>query len=1463
MEFKKVLEEEVRNRIDNSNFKILKIAFIKQSNKLRIFYSSKKEDANIENEIKQFCTDTFTDRLKIETSSVICDEDIDPSNCDEMKRICLKVFSKDPLSNRFFNDAVFSHTDNPSVIKISHGNLALVNNVTRKNSAVLLEEIFERILNEKIAVKIEFDVSIASVYDSGEAYMDSSDISIKTPGNSLGNQSSQSTSSDNKVKTDPKSVVKKESINSEKKVHVAETEIIKAEKHEKTAEKDNFRADKSDDSILFGKGPIKGNVIPIDDIDDAIPNVVIEGEVFKTETRELKSGKLLETFFISDNTSSISCKLFAATVEEIPKIKSGMFVRIKGNISFDAFSKELTMMTRQIQKVSKIEKMDNAEEKRVELHAHTFMSQMDSVISTETLIKTAKKWGHKAVGITDHAVVQAFPDAQIYGKENDIKILYGVEAYIADDESDMYTGQGNPDFNATYVIFDIETTGFSAENDRIIEIGAVKIKNRQVIERYSEFVDPQIPIPEKIIELTKITNSMVKGQKNIETALPEFLEFSKDCIMVAHNANFDMGFIRNKAQKLGYKFPNPQIDTVMLARYLFPDLKRHRLNDLAKNLNIFMGSHHRAVDDAQTTVQILDKCFEMMEKDGIHDLETLNQRYKENLDVKKLTTYHAIIYAKNQAGIKTLYELITKSHLEYYFRTPRIPKSLVNSVRENLLIGSACSNSEIYRAILESRSNEDISRIADFYDYFEVQPVGNNLYLTGEDGRATLNQLRDINRRIIEIADSKKKLAVATGDVHMLRKDDDIYRKILLNFKGFDNSSNGEAQLAFLTTDEMLQEFSYLGRDRAYEIVVTNTNKIADMIEEAKAVPDGTFPPKWAGAEETVKNMVMDRAHEIYGDPLPPIVQARVDRELGSIIGNGYAVLYLVAHKLVKKSLDDNYLVGSRGSVGSSLVATFMDITEVNGLVAHYICPNCKHSEFIDDGSGKSGVDLPERDCPVCGTRYRKDGHDIPFETFLGFEGDKEPDIDLNFSGVYQPEVHKYCEVLFGKGFVYRAGTIGTVADKTALGYVRKYYEDRGVQISRAQMERLAMGCTGVKRTTGQHPGGIMVVPADNDIHNFCPVQKPADDFSTDTITTHFDYHSISGRLLKLDILGHDDPTMLKMLQDLTGLDPKAIPLNDEKVISLFEKPDALGVTREELGCNVGTYGIPEFGTKFVMQMLMDTKPKCFADLVRISGLSHGTDVWLNNAQYYIKNGDTDLAGCISLRDNIMIYLISKGIEKKTSFFITEKVRKGKGLSPEYEATMRENNVPEWYIESCKKIKYMFPKGHAVAYVMMACRIAYYKVYYPLAYYATFFTVRAKDFDAELVMKGEDAVKNKMDELYSMGNGISVKDGNLLSVLELVYEMMKRGFSFENVDLYRSKAVEFVISDNSLILPFNSVVGVGDNVSYAIEEEAKKGEFYSKEDFRIRTKATKTVIEALDKIGCFGELGDTNQISFF
>lgn len=1232
--------------------------------------------------------------------------------------------------------------------------------------------------------------------------------------------------------------------------------------------KENYRKSKEplDDNVVYGNRNINEETTEMCELNMGSGRVAVAGDVFKVNIFEAKSGKIYPSLYITDYTSSITIKIYPRSNEEVEKLleelKPGVCCKVYGEVEIDRFSKDLVLNAKSIVKLKPSERMDGCEVKRIELHAHTTMSSMDAVVTPSNLIAKAAKWGHKAIAITDHGVAQAFPEAMDAGKKHNIKIIYGIEGYLVNDGVGIATGCRGIDFNSSFVVFDIETTGFSSHQDRIIEIGAVKIENGHVIDSFNELINPEMRIPYKITELTGISNDMVKGCKTIEDVLPRFLDFVGSSVVVAHNAEFDTGFIKSKCRNLGLQFKNGIIDTLPLARFLFPQLKKHKLNVICEHLKISLENHHRAVDDAKATGDILLKSFDMLREKGFNNLDGVNKEYLKSFDVKKAPTYHVIILAKNQSGLKNLYKLISFSNLDYYQRRPRLPKSLIEEYREGLIIGSACEAGEIFKGVLAGRSLEDMEHIVEFYDYLEVQPIGNNEFLIKKNMVKDEEGLRDLNRRVCELGDFYNKKVVATGDVHFLEPRDEVFRRILMAGKGFDDADN-QPPLYFKTTTEMLREFSYLGEEKAMEIVVENPEYIQNLVGEVKPIPDETYAPKIEGAEDDIRNMTLNKVKSIYGDNLPEVIQKRLDKELNSIINNGYAVLYLIAQKLVAKSISDGYLVGSRGSVGSSFVATMSDITEVNGLPPHYVCPNCKNSEFILDGSIGSGVDLPDKNCEKCGTPYIKDGHDIPFETFLGFEGDKEPDIDLNFSGDNQGDIHRYTEVLFGKGHTFKAGTIGTIADKTAYGYVKKYLDERDINTTNAEIERLTIGCTGVKRTSGQHPGGIMVVPSDNEIFNFCPIQHPADDPKSDIITTHFDYHSISGRLLKLDILGHDDPTMLRMLQDLTGISPQSVPLSDPKVLSLFTGTEALGITPEELGCEVGCYGVPEFGTKFVRQMLLDTKPQTFSDLVRISGLSHGTDVWLNNAQYYIKEGYTTLKDCISTRDDIMVYLIYKGLPPKTAFTIMEKVRKGKGVSEEFEAIMREHNVPDWYIESCKKIKYMFPKGHAVAYVMMAMRIAYFKVHHPKAYYATYFTVRADDFDGDLVIKGEEAMKDTMDELNALGNNIGTKEKGLLTTLELCYEMYKRGIKFLPVDVYKSEAVKFTIEGDNIRIPLSGLTGVGENAAKAIAEARNHGEFISKEDLRIRSKATKTVVEALANHGAIGDLPETNQLSLF
>ena len=1240
-----------------------------------------------------------------------------------------------------------------------------------------------------------------------------------------------------------------------------------AEKKAYEKKENGYKREAKAENAIYGRN-ISIEATPINEINERSGYVAVLGDVFKVDTMETKTGKIILTFYITDYTSSITVKCFLKPQEKdevLDNVKKGLYCKVRGEAVYDTYQREVVIMGRDILKMKKMEKMDGAEEKRVELHCHTTMSAMDGVTPVSKIIERAAKWGHPAIAITDHGVVQAFPDAQIAAKKNKIKVIYGVEGYLVDDGVPLALNEKGQNLDDTYVVFDLETTGFSSKNDKIIEIGAVKIRNGEIIDNFSEFVNPRRPIPYKIIELTGINDDMVRDAQSIEDILPRFIEFIGDSVVVAHNASFDCSFISKNCNDLGLKFEPTIVDTVPLCRFLYPELKSVKLNIVAKHLGVKLESHHRAVDDAKATGDILLECIKKIKEEiEINTLSELNKVFLEKVDIKKLPTYHIIILAKTQAGIRNLYKLVSEAHIDNFFRRPRTKKSRLMEMREGLIIGGACEAGEVYRSVVGGKSDEEIKEVMSFYDYVEIQPIANNAYMIEKGSVKDEDELKEINRKIYDLAKEINKPTVATCDVHFLDPQDEAFRRIIMAGQGFGDADN-QAPLYLRTTEEMLKEFAYLGTDIAKEVVIKNPTEIANSVEEnLKPIPDETYPPKIEGADDDIRNMTMNKVHSIYGDPLPEVVQKRLDKELNSIINNGYAVLYLIAQKLVAKSYSDGYLVGSRGSVGSSFVATMSDITEVNGLPPHYVCPKCKKSHFFLDGSVSSGADLEDKDCPDCGVPYIKDGHDIPFETFLGFEGDKEPDIDLNFSGDNQGDIHKYTEVLFGKGYVFKAGTIGTVAEKTAYGFVKKYLDQKGLVVSQAEIERLTIGCTGIKRTTGQHPGGIMVVPNYTDVYNFTPIQRPADDPTSDVTTTHFDYHSISGRLLKLDILGHDDPTVLRMLQDITGLDPKTIPLNDKKVLSLFTSPEALGVTKEELECEVGSYGLPEFGTKFVRQMLVDTQPQTFSDLVRISGLSHGTDVWLNNAQYFIKEGYTTLRDCIATRDDIMVYLMYKGVAPKTAFTIMESVRKGKGLTEEFEKTMKENNVEDWYIESCKRIKYMFPKGHAVAYVMMAVRVAYYKVYYPLAYYATYFTVRgADDFDADLICKGETAVHARLQELYELGNQATVKDKGLITVLELSFEMYKRGFKMLKVDLYKSDATKFLIVDNALRPPLSSLQGVGVNAAKSIAEARKDGEFISKEDLRLRSKVSKTVIETLSNHGCLEGMSETNQLSLF
>jgi len=1246
-------------------------------------------------------------------------------------------------------------------------------------------------------------------------------------------------------------------------------------------ESDNGKKSMNPD-VIYGRD-FEEESMEIEKIDGPIGEVVIRGKILSVDTREIRNEKTIIIFSVTDFTDTIVLKIFARN-DDVPEllkeISGGKFVRVKGVATIDKFDSELTIGS--IVGIKKCAdfttvRMDTSVEKRVELHCHTKMSDMDGVSDVKDIVKRAMKWGHKAIAITDHGDVQAFPDANhTVPSDSDFKVIYGVEAYLVDDLKGMVTDSQNQDLDADYVVFDLETTGFSPETNRIIEIGAVKVQNGKIVDKFSTFVNPQVPIPFRIEQLTSINDSMVIDAPVIADILPEFMKFCEGCVMVAHNADFDMSFIKKNCQRLDIPCKPTIVDTVALARVLLPNLNRFKLDTVAKALGVSLENHHRAVDDAGCTAEIFVKFIEMLRERGMSTLDEVNAMGTSSVqNVQKMPTYHAIILATCDQGRTNLYKLISLAHIKYYHRRPRIPKSEFIRYRDGLLIGSACEAGELYRAILNGRPEEEISRLVNFYDYLEIQPLGNNAFLVRDEDSpvASNDDLIEINKKIVWLGEQFHKPVVATCDVHFLDPEDEIYRRIIMAGQGFKDADE-QAPLFLRTTEEMLKEFAYLGSEKAEEVVITNTNRIADMCEKISPVRPDKCPPVIENSDQMLRDICYNKAHKMYGDPLPEIVQERLDRELNSIISNGYAVMYIIAQKLVWKSNEDGYLVGSRGSVGSSFVATMSGITEVNPLHAHYLCKHCQYSDFDSDlvksFSGRSGCDMPDKLCPRCGKPLSKEGFDIPFETFLGFKGNKEPDIDLNFSGEYQSKAHKYTEVIFGEGQTFKAGTIGTLADKTAFGYVKNYYEERGVHKRNCEIDRIVLGCVGVRRTTGQHPGGIVVLPMGEQIYTFTPVQHPANDMTVDITTTHFDYHSIDHNLLKLDILGHDDPTMIRMLQDLTGVDPTQIPLDDKAVMSLFQDTSALGITPDDLvNCQLGALGIPEFGTDFAMGMLIDTQPKEFSDLVRIAGLSHGTDVWLGNAQTLIQEKKATISTAICTRDDIMIYLISMGLDSEESFKIMENVRKGivaKGKCdkwPEWKQDMIDHNVPDWYIWSCEKIKYMFPKAHAAAYVMMAWRIAYCKVFYPLAYYAAYFSIRATAFSYELMCQGKEKLEGYMHEYEKRKDELSKKEQDTYKDMRLVQEMYARGFEFLPLDIYKSEPHHFQIVDGKLLPALNTIDGLGDNAAVAIAEAAKDGIFLSKDDFRERTKVSKTTIELMSDLGLFGDMPESNQLSLF
>lgn len=1199
--------------------------------------------------------------------------------------------------------------------------------------------------------------------------------------------------------------------------------------------------------------------------------VTIEGLVFDKEIRELRSKRKILILKITDYTSSFAVKKFSNGENDeaiFEAIKVNSWLKVRGSIQEDTFMRDLVMNAQDIQEVRHTERLDTYEgEKRVELHLHSNMSQMDATNTITDFVAQAKKWGHKAIAITDHGGAQSFPEAYAAGEKNGVKILYGVEANVVDDGVPIAYNLQNVNLSdATYVVFDVETTGLSAVYDTIIELAAVKMHKGNVIDTFEEFIDPGHPLSKTTVNLTGITDEMVQGSKSEKEVLDLFHEFSKETVLVAHNATFDMGFLNTSYAR--HQMPeakNPVIDTLELSRFLHPQMKSHRLNVLAKKYGVNLEQHHRAVFDSETTGHLAWMFLkEAREEHGIEFHQQLNDYMGYGDAYKRARPFHAIIMAKDQVGLKNLFKLISASNVEYFYRVPRIPRSYLKKMREGLLIGSACSEGEIFEAMMQKGKEEALER-AKFYDYIEVQPKAAYAPLIEQELVKNEADLEEIIKNLIAIGRELNKPVVVTGDVHYLNPEDGIYRKILISSMGGANPLNRHSlpEVYFKSTSELFEEFSFLDEATRKEIIVDNPNLVASWTEKIVPVKDKLYTPKIPGSEEEITKLSYDRARELYGEKLPEIVEKRLKRELTSIIGNGFSVIYLIAQKLVHKSLSDGYLVGSRGSVGSSFVATMSGITEVNPLPPHYHCLNCQYSEFFVKGEYGSGFDMPEKECPNCGARLFKDGHDIPFETFLGFHGDKVPDIDLNFSGDYQPEAHNYTKVLFGEDYVYRAGTIGTVADKTAYGYVKAYERDHNLQFRGAEIDRLAKGATGVKRTTGQHPGGIIVIPDYMDVYDFTPIQYPADDQNAEWKTTHFDFHSIHDNILKLDILGHDDPTVIRMLQDLSGIDPKTIPTDDPTVMKIFDGPEVLGVTEEQIYSRTGTLGIPEFGTRFVRGMLEETHPSTFAELLQISGLSHGTDVWLGNAEELIRTGVTTLDKCIGCRDDIMVYLMHAGLDNGLSFKIMESVRKGKGIPDDWQEEMRKNNVPEWYIESCLKIKYMFPKAHAAAYVLMALRVAYFKVYYPILYYCAFFSVRADDFDLVAMCKGKEAIKDKMKEINDKGLEASTKEKNLLTVLEIANEMTERGFKFGMIDLYKSDAQNFVIDGNTLIAPFRAVPSLGANVAKQICEARKDGPFLSKEDLATRGKVSKTLIEYMSDNEVLKDLPDENQLSLF
>ncbi len=1388
---------------------------------------------------------------------------------DYLDELILESYRQGIVAKGFFEDYSTTFSSEKIVFKVPfiQGGIELLSN--GKTGDIISKIIFEEFgLNIKVSIEQRED------YRKSQEFFESEKMNILK--RALDEQKRAQVATPKKESASDS----EQKVYSEfKRANTFFTNEIKIERNGNLIKSGNITFDISAKEYIVGGDFELENLVPIRNLEIGMHGVCFLGKVFDISERPINRGSTtLINVAITDNDASIYIKISVPTSkkdEELSYFKKGCAYAIRCSVKKNDYDGEAYVSYLDVFKVGIVDRIDNAEEKRVELHLHTVMSALDATIDPDRLVDTIKAWGHKAVAITDHGNVQGYPPIMLASEKKGVKIIYGMEAYFVNDTAAdtsrvIFGPKGmvkHCSFKDEFCVFDIETTGLSLAEDKITEIGAVIVKDGEIVATYNSLINPQKPIPKEIVELTGITDEMVAGERTIDAVLPEFLEFVGERVLVAHNAKFDTGFIRKNCEQLGLSFNYTYIDTVALSRYVNPELKRHKLNIIAEHYKLGDFNHHRACDDAEMLAHILTRMFEKLSYEEIKSTDKLVQAMNVKNDPRDLEYYHQIILVKNPTGLKNLYKLVSKGFLDYYKKFPRVPKSVLIEHREGLILGSACEAGELFKAIVDRRSDEELIEIANFYDYLEIQPICNNMFLIDEGKASSIADLQNFNRKVVELGEKLGKPVVATCDAHVMTKEEEIGRKILVSNKFKDGDR--DIGLFLRTTDEMLAEFEYLGKEKAYEVVVKNTNLIADMIDydAIRPFPKGTFTPNMEGAEEKLQTMCWDCAKRMYEfeGKIPEIVSERLDKELTSIIKHGFAVLYVIAQMLVSYSEEQGYLVGSRGSVGSSFVATMGGISEVNPLQPHYRCPNCRYSEFITDGSVGSGFDLPTKYCPHCNTKMAQDGHDIPFETFLGFYGDKSPDIDLNFSGEVQGRVHKYTEKLFGAENVFRAGTIGGIADKTAVGYVLKYRDEHQLNVNQAEIQRLAAMCTGVKRTTGQHPGGIVVVPKEYEIYDFCPVQHPADDVKSDIVTTHFTFEYLHDTLLKLDELGHDMPTKYKMLEVYTNTSVLDVPMNDPEVYELFLSTKPLGSVDllKDLGCQVGTYGLPEFGTRFVQQMLVDAKPQNFSDLLQISGLSHGTDVWLGNAQDLIKAGTCTISEVVGTRDSIMVYLIYNGLEKGTAFKIMEDVRKGRGLKPEYEQAMIEQNIPQWYMDSCKKIKYMFPKAHAAAYVISAIRLGWYKVHRPLEFYAAYLSVAPGGFESTMVEHGKRGILDRISEVEKKGNEATQKEKETIVALQIAYECLARGIEFLPVDLFKSDSFKFLPENGKIRMPFSSIEGIGENAAIKIKEAGDSGEITSVEAFQQKTMLSKAVMEVLERNHVFDNLSKTDQISIF